>query len=92
MTDEELLSRVTVDPNICAGKPFIRAARITVVTILDALSQGLSPAQIVEHYPCLELDDIDAALAFATQLAERNGSVAIVGPRYLQVFFHQRST
>jgi uncharacterized protein (DUF433 family) len=92
MADQELLSRVTVDPNICAGKPFIRGARIAVATILDALSQGLSSAKIVEHYPSLEFDDIDAALLFATQLAEKNGGVAIVGPQYLEKFFHPQSS
>jgi uncharacterized protein (DUF433 family) len=92
MTDQELLARVTVDPNICAGKPYIRGTHISIVTILDALSQGLSSAKIVEHYPSLEIDDIDAALLFATQLAEKNGGVAIVGPQYLEKFFHPRSS
>jgi uncharacterized protein (DUF433 family) len=92
MTDQELLARVTVDPNICAGKPYIRGTHISIVTILDALSQGLSSAKIVEHYPSLEIDDIDAALLFATQLAEKNGGVAIVGPQYLEKCFHPRSS
>jgi uncharacterized protein (DUF433 family) len=92
MTDQELLARVTVDPNICAGKPYIRGTHISIVTILDALSQGLSSAKIVEHYPSLEIDDIDAALLFATQLAEKNGGVAIVGRQYLEKFFHPRSS
>ena len=92
MTDQELLARVTVDPNICAGKPYIRGTHISIATILDALSQGLSSAKIVEYYPSLEIDDIDAALLFATQLAEKNGGVAIVGPQYLEKFFHPRSS
>lgn len=92
MFDQELLSRVTVDPDICEGKPFIRGARISVATILDALSLGLSPAQIVEHYPSLESEDIEAALAFATDVAEKNGGVAVVGRQYLQTFFHPRNT
>ena len=88
MTDQELLARVTVDPNICAGKPYIRGTRISIAIILDALAQGLSPEQIVEHYPSLETEDIQAALAFATYLAERNGGVAVVGRQYLHNFFH----
>jgi uncharacterized protein (DUF433 family) len=92
MTDQELLLRVTVDPNICAGKPCIRGTYISIATILDALSQGLSSAKIVEHYPPLEIDDIEAALLFATQLAEKNGGVAIVGPQYLEKLFHPQSS
>jgi uncharacterized protein (DUF433 family) len=90
MTEEELLARVTVDPEICAGKPFIQGTRISVAIILDALAQGLSAGQIVEHYPSLETDDVHAALAFATQLAEKNGGIAVVGRQYLQIFFHPR--
>jgi uncharacterized protein (DUF433 family) len=88
MTDQELLTRVTVDPKICAGKPSIRGTHISIAIILDALAQGLSPTQIVEHYPALETDDIHAAVAFATELAERNGGLAIVGQQYLKFFFH----
>ena len=92
MIDQELLSRVTVDPDVCEGKPVIRGARIAVATILDALSLGLSPAQILEHYPSLESEDIEAAVAFATDVAEKNGGVAVVGRQYLQTFFHPRTT
>ena len=88
MTDQDLLARVTVDPNISDGKPFIRGTRICIAIILDALEQGLSPAQIVEHYPCLETEDVQAALAFATQLAEMNGGVALIGRQYLDNLFH----
>ena len=88
MTDQELLARITVDPKVCAGKPYIRGTRISIAIVLDALEQGLSPAKIVEHYPSLETEDIHAAVAFATQLAERNGGVAIVGRQYLQNFYH----
>jgi uncharacterized protein (DUF433 family) len=92
MIDQELLSRVTVDPAVCEGKPVIRGARIAVATILDALLLGLSPAQILEHYPSLESEDIEAALAFATDVAEKNGGVAVVGRQYLQTVFHPRTT
>jgi uncharacterized protein (DUF433 family) len=90
MTDQDLLARITVDPKVCDGKPFIRGTRISIAVILDALTQGLSPAQIVEHYPALEIEDIRAALAFATRLAENNGGIAIVGHQYLNHFFHPR--
>jgi uncharacterized protein (DUF433 family) len=43
------------------------------------LTQGLTPRQIVEHYPCLELDDIRAAVGYASQIAKHNSGVAILG-------------
>lgn len=88
MTDPALLARVSADPKVCAGKPYIRRARISIAIILDALAQGFSPAEIVEHYPALEIDDVHAAVAFATELAERNGGLAVVGDQYLKYFFH----
>lgn len=88
MTDQDLLSRVAVDPEICAGKPFIRGTRIYIAIILDALAQGLTPEAIIEHYPALEIDDIRAAIAFASQLAEQNGGLALVGRQYINKVFH----
>jgi uncharacterized protein (DUF433 family) len=88
MTDQNPLARVIVDPKVCDGKPFIQGTCICIAIILDALEQGLSPAQIVAHYPCLETEDIQAALAFATQLAEMNGGVALIGRQYLHNLFH----
>lgn len=90
MTDQELMERVAIDPKICEGKPFIRGTPISVAVILDALAQGLSAEQIVEHYPALETEDVQAALTFATQLAERNGGLAMVGRPYAQTIFLQR--
>jgi uncharacterized protein (DUF433 family) len=72
MTYEELLNRVSVDPKICAGKPCIRGTRIYIAIILDALAEGLTPDQIIDHYPQLALDDIHAALAYAAELSREN--------------------
>jgi uncharacterized protein (DUF433 family) len=69
MTREELFQRVAVDPNVCTGKPCIRGTRIYIAIILDALAEGLSPEQIIDHYPTLEMDDIRAAVAYAAELA-----------------------
>ncbi len=88
MTDQELLTRVAVDPNICGGKPFICGTRIYIAIILDALAQGLTPEEITEHYPTLERDDIRAAVAFASHLAEQNGGLAIVGHQCLNKLIH----
>jgi uncharacterized protein (DUF433 family) len=70
MTHHELLQRITVDPNVCGGKPCVRGTRIYIAIILDGLAEGLSPDQILDHYPQLTLDDIHAALAYAAALAQ----------------------
>jgi len=72
MNQQELLDRVVVDPNVCAGKPCIRGTRIYIAIILDALSEGLTPAEIVDHYPVLKLEDVFAAAAYAAELAREN--------------------
>lgn len=72
MTHEELLKRVTVDPAVCAGKPCVRGTRIYIAVILDALAEGLTPEEIVAHYPSLTPDDIKAAVAYAADLAREN--------------------
>jgi uncharacterized protein (DUF433 family) len=72
MTRDELLGRVTVDPGVCGGKPCIRGTRIHIAIILDALAEGLTPEEVVDHYPSLEVDDIRAAEAYAAELAREN--------------------
>ena len=72
MTYEELLSRVAVDPRVCAGKPCIRGTRIYIAIILDGLAEGLTPEQIIDHYPQLTPDDIRAALAYAAEQSREN--------------------
>jgi uncharacterized protein (DUF433 family) len=78
MTHAELLQRVTVDPEVCGGKPCVRGTRIYIALILDGLAEGLTPHQLVEHYPQLSLDDIRAALAYAAELAQENTWKAVV--------------
>jgi len=68
MDNRELLNRVTVDPEICNGKPTIRGKRITVQTILEFLGAGESQEEILRQYPSLQLADIEACLAFAAWL------------------------
>ncbi len=59
------LSRITQSPEINNGKPSIRGMRITVKTILEYLAAGETNANILEAYPFLETEDIQAALQFA---------------------------
>ena len=72
MTKQELLQRVTVDPNVCGGKPVIRGTRVYVAIILDSLAEGLTAEQIIDHYPQLAREDIPAALVYAAALAQEN--------------------
>jgi uncharacterized protein (DUF433 family) len=72
MSHEQLLERVSADPQICGGQPCIRGTRIYVTVILDALAEGLSPEEIVDHYPTLRLEDIRAAAAYGAELAREN--------------------
>ena len=68
--DKQLISRITLNPEICHGKPTIRNTRYTVDLILDLLSAGMSEAEIIEDYPALEILDIKACLTFASQLTK----------------------
>jgi uncharacterized protein (DUF433 family) len=63
------LDRITIDPQVCFGKPCIKGTRIWVSLILDFLASGESEAQILAAYPQLEPDDIRAALAYAAEVA-----------------------
>jgi len=66
MTSQNVLQRITIDPDICFGKPVIRGMRYPVEFILELLSSGMSPEEILEDYPSLEKEDIAACLLFAT--------------------------
>ena len=62
-----LLSRVTVNPQQCGGRPCIRGMRIRVSDVLDLLAAGVSVEDILQDYPDLERDDIYAALLYAAR-------------------------
>ncbi len=66
----KLLQRITINPEICHGKPTIRGLRYPVEMILGLLSSGMSTEEILEDYEDLEKEDILAALAYATKLTE----------------------
>jgi uncharacterized protein (DUF433 family) len=68
MGRDELLQRISVDPNVCFGKPCIRGTRIWVSLIVDNLSEGVSEEEILKAYPSLCREDIRAALAFAAEM------------------------
>jgi len=61
--------RITVDPQVCHGRPCIRGTRIMVSVILDNLAAGIPPDDILASYPALQRADIQAALEYAAELA-----------------------
>jgi uncharacterized protein (DUF433 family) len=69
MNRDELLERITIDPNVCFGKPCIRGHRIWVSLILDFLASGWSHVDILANYPGLQEEDIQACLAYAAEMA-----------------------
>ena len=62
-----LMSRITLNPDQCGGRPCIRDMRIRVTDVLDLLANGLSFQEILEEMPDLETEDIVACLQFATR-------------------------
>jgi uncharacterized protein (DUF433 family) len=67
---DSLINRITINPDICHGKPAIRNMRYPVEMILDLLSAGMSHQEILTDYPALEEDDIKASLAYASRLTK----------------------
>jgi uncharacterized protein (DUF433 family) len=63
------LTRITIDPGICHGKPCIRGLRYPVEMLLELLSSGMTIEDILSDYGDLEREDLLAALAFATRLS-----------------------
>lgn len=72
-SDDSQIRRITIDVNICHGKPCIRGMRYPVETVLEWLSVGMTIDEILADYQDLERDDILAALTFAAQLAKVKG-------------------
>lgn len=65
MDDQNLLSRITVDPSVFGGKPIIRGHRLAVEHVVGMLAAGSSPEEILAGYDWLEPDDIRACLVYA---------------------------
>jgi len=68
--ENQLLQRITLDPNICQGKPCIRGLRYPVELILELLSSGMNAKEIIDDSDDLENEDILAALLFAARLTQ----------------------
>lgn len=68
MTREELLSRISIDPNVCFGKPCIRGRRIWVSLVLDFLAAGMGVPEVMEEYELAE-EDVLACIAYGAEMA-----------------------
>jgi len=66
-----MLERITLNPNVCFGKPTIRNMRFTVSQMLELLAGGMSFQEILEDYPFIEQEDIQSCLLYASRLANR---------------------
>lgn len=68
---KNLLERITINPEICHGKPCIRGLRYTVESILELMAGGMSSEEILADYPDLEKEDIFASMEFAVRFIKR---------------------
>ena len=64
-----LLKRISINPNICFGKPCIRGTRIWVSLILDLMANGMSIEEILKEYPSLTKEDIRATIAYGAEMS-----------------------
>ena len=69
MTKQELLSRISIDPRVCFGKPCVKGHRVWVSLILDFLASGWTVQDILNNYPGLEEMDIRACIAYGAEMA-----------------------
>jgi uncharacterized protein (DUF433 family) len=82
MSREQLLERISINPDICFGKPCIRGHRIWVSLILDFLANGASVEDILQDYPQLEESDIMACIAYGAEMSRE---------RFVDIPFESRS-
>ena len=69
MEEQNVLNRITINPGVCNGRPSIRNMRFTVAQLLELLAAGMSTQDILEDYPYIEKEDIDACLLYAALIA-----------------------
>ncbi len=66
---DNYLERITLDKDVCGGKPTIRKMRFTVSQMLELMASGMTHAEILIDYPFIEIEDIQACLQYAAQIA-----------------------
>jgi uncharacterized protein (DUF433 family) len=70
MSTEELLQRITVNPEICHGKPCARGLRYPVPMLLELLSSGMTLEEVLADYEDLQREDLLAAMAYGARLSD----------------------
>ncbi|KPA17063.1 protein containing DUF433 [Candidatus Magnetomorum sp. HK-1] len=75
--DNNILNRITVNQDVMVGKPIIRGLRITVEHILKSLASGITVQELLEDYPILEKEDIQAVLLYAFEKIKNEKIFAI---------------
>lgn len=73
-----LLERITSNPNVCKGKPTIRSMRFTVNQMLELLASGMTNEEILADYPYIEQADIAACLVYAAQITNTKSVIATI--------------
>ena len=69
MSKHELLSRISIDPSVCFGKPCIRGHRIWVSLVLDLMASGWTVRDLLEQYPGIEAQDVLACIAYGAEMS-----------------------
>ena len=70
MNNTDLIQRITVNPDICHGKPTVRRLRYSVVNVLEMLASDMTQEEILADYPDLEKEDLRACLLFAARMVD----------------------
>ncbi|MDR0864109.1 MAG: DUF433 domain-containing protein [Candidatus Symbiothrix sp.] len=72
-----LLNRITINANVCNGRPTIREMRFTVSQMLELIASGMSFDEILADYPYIDREDISACLIYASSVANNKGMMVI---------------
>jgi uncharacterized protein (DUF433 family) len=74
---DNLLNRITIDKNVCNGKPSIRGMRFTVSQMVELIASGMTSKDILKDYPYIEADDIAACLKYASCILNNRSMLLI---------------
>lgn len=78
MTDQELLERITAHADVMAGKPVVRGTRLTVPYLLGLLAHGATVQEVLDEYPGLTQEDINACFLFASRSLEQTAFLPLL--------------
>ena len=77
MTEKNLLKRIEINPRIMLGKPVIKGTRLTVEIIVEKVAYGATSKDLMDSYPFLKLQDIQAALLYAAKTVSKEENVLL---------------